>query len=120
MHTIIDQSFVGLLYEDGVYTKTLDPGKHALKRHAFDKVQRSVTLVDMRERSLVLKGQEILTRDKVAVRVSILVYFRVVDAQAAIHAVADHETRIYEDVSSFLDMRTLRVMLMREHVFATE
>lgn len=29
-------------------------------------------------------------------------------------------TRIYEDVSSFLDMRTLRVMLMREHVFAAE
>ena len=28
--------------------------------------------------------------------------------------------RIFEDVSSFLDMRTLRVMLMREHVFATE
>lgn len=28
--------------------------------------------------------------------------------------------RIFEDVSSFLDMKTLRVMLMREHVIAAE
>lgn len=115
MHTIIEQSFVGLLYEDGVYTRTLGAGKHSLKRHPFDTVQRTVTLVDMRERSLVLKGQEILTRDKVAVRVSILVYFRVVRAEAAVHEVADHEARIYEDVQlaarRFLGGRDLEAIL---------
>lgn len=115
MHTIIEQSFVGLLYEDGVYTRTLTPGRHSLKRHPFDTVQRVVTLVDMRERSLVLKGQEILTRDKVAVRVSILVYFRVVRAEAAVHEVADHEARIYEDVQlaarRFLGGRDLEAIL---------
>ena len=98
MEFIVDQSFVGLLYEDGVYVRTLEPGKYSLKRHPFDSVQRSVSHVDLRERSLVLKGQEILTRDKVAVRVSILVYYRVVQAEAAMHEVADYEARIYEDV----------------------
>ena len=38
----------------------------------------------MRERELTIKGQEILTSDKVAVRVSILTQFRVVDPVAAV------------------------------------
>ena len=37
-------------------------------------------LVDVRERELTIKGQEILTADKVAIRVSILVQFRVIDS----------------------------------------
>ncbi len=52
----------------------------------------------MRERSLTIKGQEILTRDKVAIRVSLLVYFKVREAEAAVHNVASYEERIYEDV----------------------
>lgn len=46
------------------------------------------TLVDMRERSLVLTGQEILTADKVGIRVSSLVNFRVTDARTAVHNVS--------------------------------
>jgi regulator of protease activity HflC (stomatin/prohibitin superfamily) len=96
---IIPMSFVGLLYEDGVFQGQLKPGKHAWKPRWFQKeVERTVHMVDVRERSLTLKGQEILTRDKVAIRVSLLVYFRVVDPEAAIHNVASYEERIYEDV----------------------
>jgi len=115
MKITIPQSFVGLLYEDGVYARTLEAGKHRLKRHAFDTAKRSVEVIDLRERSLVIKGQEILTRDKVAVRVSLLVYFRVVDAAAAMHQVADYEGRIYEDVQlaarRFLAGRELEAIL---------
>src|SRR5262245_4331382 len=99
---IIPQSFVGLLYEDGAFKRVVEPGKLVLKQGmfggAFDKVARTVTLVDMRERSLTLKGQEILTSDKVAIRVSLLVYFKITDAPAALHNVASYEERIYEDV----------------------
>jgi regulator of protease activity HflC (stomatin/prohibitin superfamily) len=52
----------------------------------------------MRGRDLTIKGQEILTADKVAVRVSILVQFAVVDPKAALHAVANYEDRLYSDV----------------------
>jgi regulator of protease activity HflC (stomatin/prohibitin superfamily) len=57
-----------------------------------------MVLVDMRERDLTIKGQEILTSDKVALRVSIIVQFRVVDPKLAIHAVEKYEDRLYSDV----------------------
>jgi regulator of protease activity HflC (stomatin/prohibitin superfamily) len=57
-----------------------------------------VVLVDMRERELLIKGQEILTADKVALRVSIITQYRVVDPAAAIERVAGYEDRLYSDV----------------------
>ncbi|WP_437849941.1 slipin family protein [Sorangium sp. So ce363] len=112
---IIQQSFVGLLYEDGAFKAVLPPGKAQLKRGWFDDVVRTVTLVDMRERSLTIKGQEILTADKVAIRVSLLVYFKITDAPAAVHNVASYEERIYEDVQlaarRFLASRSLEAIL---------
>jgi len=57
-----------------------------------------VVLVDMRERELTIKGQEILTADKVALRVSIITQFRVVDPVAATERVAGYEDRLYSDV----------------------
>jgi hypothetical protein len=61
-------------------------------------VTRRVTVVDLRERSVTIKGQEILTADKAAIRISLLVYFKVIDAKAAMHRVTSYEERIYEDV----------------------
>ena len=71
--------------------------------------------MDLRERSLTIKGQEILTADKVAIRVSLLVYFKVNDAEAALHNVAAYQDRIYEDVQlsarRFLATRDLEAIL---------
>ena len=53
-----------------------------------------VVLVDVRERELTIKGQEILTADKVAIRVSIVVQFRVADPAAALHAVVSFEASL--------------------------
>ncbi len=95
----VQQSFVGLLYEDGVFKKILEPGKHEFSAGLFaSKVERYVRQIDMRERSLTIKGQEILTADKVAIRVSLLVYFKITNAADAAHNVASFEDRIYEDV----------------------
>jgi regulator of protease activity HflC (stomatin/prohibitin superfamily) len=99
----------GLWYEDGVLAKVLGAGRYELPRpEAAPRLGRffglkrtpkvEVVLVDMRARELTIKGQEILTADKVAIRVSILVQFAVVDARAALHAVASYEDRIYSDV----------------------
>jgi regulator of protease activity HflC (stomatin/prohibitin superfamily) len=99
----------GLWYEDGVLTKVVGAGRHELPRpEVFPALRRlfglrrkptvEVVLVDMRARDLTIKGQEILTADKVAIRVSILVQFGVVDPKAALHAVANYEDRLYSDV----------------------
>ncbi|MEM8779092.1 MAG: slipin family protein [Cyanobacteria bacterium P01_G01_bin.49] len=112
---IVPESFIGLLYEDGAFVKSLKPGKHKFKDKLFNSVQREIKLIDMRERSLTIKGQEILTADKVAVRVSLLVYFRVKDAESAAHNVSSYEERIYEDVQlaarRFLASRELDAIL---------
>ncbi len=102
LEIIIKDTHRGLWYEDGVLTKTLEAGRYKipLKRWLFwpPKPRVEVNLVDMRERDLTIKGQEILTADKVALRVSIIVQFRVVDAKLALHAVEKYEDRLYSDV----------------------
>lgn len=112
---IIKDSHRGLYYEDGVMLKILEAGRHVLveqeKLSFRERVRRFVTrykaprkpeievqLVDVRERDLTIKGQEILTADKVALRVSVIVQFRITDPRAAIHAVENYEERLYSDV----------------------
>lgn len=99
---IIKDTHRGLWYEDGVMTKILAAGHYTVPRSfAFGPFRRpkvEIVLVDVRERELTIKGQEILTSDKVAIRVSIVVQFRVTDPRAALHQVADYEDRLYSDV----------------------
>jgi len=99
---IIKDTHRGLRYEDGVLTKVLEAGRYKIQNPEgiFGRTGPlvEVVLVDMRERDLTIKGQEILTSDKVALRVSIVVQFRVVDPKLAIHAVEKYEDRLYSDV----------------------
>ena len=95
---IVPQGFAGLLYQDGAFKELLTPGRWERGRRFFDEIVREVKLVDLRERSVTIKGQEILTADKAALRISLLVYFRVNDPIAALHNVTSYEERIYEDV----------------------
>ena len=121
---IIKDTHRGLWYEDGVLVKVLGAGRHELPRpEAFPHLRRlfglkrrpkvEVILVDMRARDLTIKGQEILTADKVAIRVSILVQFAVVDPRAAIHAVANYEDRLYSDVQ-LAARRSLAAMTLED------
>lgn len=112
---VIWEAYTGLLYENGAFVKLLLPGVYKLKKHWFDRTRREIVLVDMREQSITIKGQEILTADKVAIRVSLLVFYRIIDPEAALHKVGSYEERIYEDVQlaarRFLASRTLDAIL---------
>jgi len=99
---IIKATHRGLLYQDGVVTKVLEAGRYTIPAertwYGRRRPKVEIVLVDVRERDLTIKGQEILTSDKVAIRVSIVVQFRVTDPLAALHAVESYEDRIYTDV----------------------
>ena len=99
---IIKNTHRGLWYEDGVLVRTLDAGRHVIPGRAKllggRRPRIEAVLVDVRERELTIKGQEILTSDKVAIRVSIIVQFRVTDPAAALQNVAEYEDRLYSDV----------------------
>ncbi len=98
---IIKDTHRGLYYENGKLKRLLEAGRYKIpprKRWLKELPTVECRLVDVRERELTIKGQEILTADKVAIRVSILVQFRVTDPQAAIHTVENFEDRLYSDV----------------------
>src|SRR5690349_979677 len=86
---IIKDTHRGLLYKDGVLDKVLGAGLYEYpKPKLFGRNPKiEVVMIDMRERDMNIKGQEILTEDKVAIRVSIIVRYRVIDPIAALHAV---------------------------------
>jgi regulator of protease activity HflC (stomatin/prohibitin superfamily) len=97
---IIKDTHRGLWYENGVLVKVLEAGRYTLPLlpGGFWGPSVEIVLVDVRERELTIKGQEILTADKVAIRVSIIVQFRVTDPRAAMHEAEKYEERLYSDV----------------------
>ena len=100
---IIKSTHRGLRYVDGKLAEVLEAGRYDVpeQRAGWRGARRPVVeivVVDMRERELTIKGQEILTADKVAIRVSILTQFQVVDPVAAIEKVESHADRLYSDV----------------------
>lgn len=84
--TDVAEGHLGLLFADGALVRTLAPGAHI-----FWTVTRkpTVKLVDLRRLSLDVTGQEILTRDRVTLRVNIAADYQVVDAVKAATAVKD-------------------------------
>ncbi len=113
---IIKDTHRGLYYEDGKLTKILEAGRYKIpprKQWLKELPTVECMLVDVRERELTIKGQEILTADKVAIRVSILVQFRVTDPKAAIHTVDSFEDRLYSDVQ-LAARRSLASMTLEE------
>ena len=98
---IIRSTHRGLRYVDGRLSEVLEPGRYQLpQKPGWGRRAPVVEIVqvDMREREITIKGQEILTADKVALRVSVITQFRVTDPVAALESVADYENRLYSDV----------------------
>src|SRR5204863_4057435 len=91
-----------VLFRDGALADVLGPGRYLLVPAWRVKWLRrpieTALVLDVRERELTIKGQEILTADKVAIRVSIITNYRVVDPRAAVTRVESFEDRIYSDV----------------------
>ncbi|HKU77420.1 MAG TPA: slipin family protein [Pyrinomonadaceae bacterium] len=121
---IIKDTHRGLWYEDGVLTRILEGGRYKFPRLKFyerlvpeswrkrlPKIE--IAIVDMRERDLTIKGQEILTADKVAIRVSIIVQFKVTNPEAALHVVESYSERLYSDVQ-LAARRSLASMTLEE------
>jgi regulator of protease activity HflC (stomatin/prohibitin superfamily) len=67
---------LGLLVQDGRLLRTLAPGVHAFWSFARN-LQIEVT--DLRLQELEVSGQEILTKDKVSLRINLSAHYRVAD-----------------------------------------
>ena len=91
----IPDTSVGLLTVDGELREVLKPGFSA-----FWKYQRNlrVELVELRLQAMEVAGQEILTRDKVSLRVNLTALWQVTDAVKARATVSNFVDYIYKEL----------------------
>lgn len=87
--------FAGLVFIDGRLARVLEPGTYAFWNFRRNVVAQAV---DLRVQSIDVSGQELLTRDKVSLRVNLAASFRVTDAVAAITRVAKYGEYVYREL----------------------
>ena len=92
---VVPDGHVGLLYVDGELIDSLAAGLHAYWNvaHAV-----GVELVDLRVKALEVQGQEILTKDKVALRINVTATYQYVDAAKAVRAAKDPLDQLYKEI----------------------
>ncbi len=92
---VVPEGHIGLLYVDGELTRSLAPGFHA-----FYAVERgvSVDLYDTRVQTLEVSGQEILTKDKVSLRINLTATYQLTDVEKAVRATKDPLDHLYKEV----------------------
>ena len=88
----VEEGQKGLLYVDNVLERVLAPGTYA-----FWNIGRpvNVRLIDVREQTLEVGGQEILTRDRVSIRVNLTAKYKVTDPVAAVGTSKDFAEALY-------------------------
>ncbi len=86
---------VGLLFIDGKLVRTLKAGKYGFWNYNQSVV---VEVVETRAQSLEVAGQEILTKDKVSLRVNLSATFKVVDAVKAVTELANYKEFLYNEL----------------------
>ena len=107
----------GLEYRKGRFIEVLEPGRYRI----WPFTGREITKVDVRENALQITGQEVLTADNVAVRLNVLVRFRVADAARAMHEVASYLDALHQTaqlaVREVVAARTVEDVLAQRMTF---
>ena len=91
----VPDTSVALLIVDGEFTKLLEPGLHV-----FWKFQRTIKteFIDKRVQTMEVAGQEILTRDKVSLRVNLTALWQVSDAVQARRELQNFVEYVYKEL----------------------
>jgi regulator of protease activity HflC (stomatin/prohibitin superfamily) len=91
----VPSDHVGLLYVDGVLDRQLTPG-----RYGFYRAVRRVDVVtlDLRLQTLEVTGQEVLTKDRIALRANVTAVYRIADPLKAVSLTADLKDHLYKEL----------------------
>ena len=90
----VEPGHAGVYFKEGTYVETLGPGQYVFWKN-MGKVK--FYHVDMRETVLDVSGQEIMTSDKVTLRMNSVITYRVVDALKSVSVVDDSKQAIYRE-----------------------
>ncbi len=108
---------IGLLYVDGQCIKTLQPGLHAywqFNRHI------NIVMWDTRLQDIEVSGQEILTKDKVSLRVNLSATYSIKNVQRATSTLTNPVNYLYKELQfglrAAVGTRTLDELLGNKNV----
>ena len=90
---------VGALFVDGDFVEVLSPGQYAFWKGLAD---ARVVELDLRETTADVSGQELMTADKVTLRMNALATYRIVDAKKAVCATDDVRQALYRETQMAL------------------
>ena len=99
----VGEAMQGMLLFNGRFERMLEPGHYYFWNNA---VSVHVKIAVTRRQELSLNGQEILTKDRVGVRLNFVCSYRVTDCLKAFREIEDYETQFYTAVQ----------LAVREHV----
>jgi regulator of protease activity HflC (stomatin/prohibitin superfamily) len=117
----VQRDHAGVLFIDGRYVDNLPPGEYAFWKGAAD---ARVVEVDLRETMVDVGGQEIMTADKVTLRLNAVVTYKIIDARKAVCQTEDVRQALYRDAQLVLravvGARELDAFLTDKDAVATE
>jgi regulator of protease activity HflC (stomatin/prohibitin superfamily) len=89
---VVENHEAGLLYVEGRLVERLAPG-----RHAFWTVGRKIEVkrLDLRPQPVEITAQEMLTKDRIALRVTLTAFRRIVDPERLVGVVPDVDAWLY-------------------------
>jgi regulator of protease activity HflC (stomatin/prohibitin superfamily) len=89
---VVENHEAGLLYVEGRLVERLAPG-----RHAFWTAGRKIEVkrLDLRPQAVEITAQEMLTKDRIALRVTLTAFRRIVDPERVVNAVPDVDAWLY-------------------------
>lgn len=89
---VIENHEAGLLFVEGRLVERLAPG-----RHAFWTVGRKIEVrrLDLRPQAVEITAQEMLTRDRIALRVTLTAFRRIADPERVVASVPDVDAWLY-------------------------
>ena len=91
----VPEKHVGILYQDGELKRKLQPGVYAFWQLNND---LRVSNYDLRSRTLEVSGQEILTKDRVSIRINLTANLKVVDPIMAAQQVDKLDEYLYKSM----------------------
>ena len=117
----IEAGHAGLFFKDGRHEATLAPGAYAFWKGV---AKTRILDVDLRELVVDVAGQDIMTADKVTLRLNAVVTYKVADPVKAVTTVEDYRQALYREAQlalrGVIGTRELDVLLSDKDAVARE
>ncbi len=117
----VEQGFVALYFNNGKYVETLTPGHYVFWKNC-GKVK--LYNIDMKEAVLDITGQDIMTADKVTIRINAMVNYKIIDALKSIQNVDDAKQTLYKEAQlalrAMIGTHELDEVLNKKNILADE